>query len=97
MSSPKASRPGKHLEEVLDQKSLAGTDVEHAVAGLEAEVLDDVLGHRDPAAVVAVAAVAVLARPVEIELAVLPRDIDDLLRLCLGAGVDVALAARKLR
>ena len=83
MSRPKASRPGQSLEQVLDQKALGGADVEHAVAGLQIEMRDHVLGHRNPAAVIAIAAVAVFARAVEIKLAVFARDADVL----VGLGV----------
>src|SRR5262249_40850017 len=60
------------FNEVLDQKSLAGTNVQYAVTRFEVEVLDDVLCDRNPAAIVAIAAIAVLARPVEVQLTVLP-------------------------
>ena len=94
MSRPNASRPGQTFMQVLDQEALAAADVEHAVAGLQAEVLDHVLGDRDPAAVVAVAAVAVFARSVEILLAVLAGDADVLGALRGGPLLDVALGFR---
>jgi hypothetical protein len=81
----------------LDQEALAAAYVEHAIAGLEIEVLHHILDDRNPAAVVAVSTIAVFAWSVEIELAILARDRDDLVGLRLGAGIDVALAARKLR
>src|SRR5215471_14084013 len=90
-------QPGTDLDQVLDQEALAAAYVEHAVAGLEIEVLHHILGDRNPSAVVAVSAIAVFARPIEIELAILARDRDDLVGLGLGAGIDVTLAARKLR
>src|SRR5262245_4828211 len=88
---------GTDLDQVLDQEALAAAYVEHAIAGLEVEVLHHVLGDRNTSSVVAVSAIAVLARPIEIELAIFARDRDDLIRLGLSAGVDVTLAARKLR
>ena len=62
ISRPKASSPG-HLHQVLHQEALGAADIEHAIAGLEAEMGDDVARHREPAAVVAVAAVAVSRGP----------------------------------
>ena len=59
-------------------------------------MLHHVLGDRNPAAVVAIAAVTIFAGSIEIELAVLARDRDDLVGLCLGAGIDVTLSAGKL-
>src|SRR5438132_13160463 len=88
---------GTDLDQVLDQEALAGANVEHAIAGLEIEVLHHILGDRYPSTVVALSAIAVFARPIEIEFAIFARDRDDLIGLCLGAGVDIALAARKLR
>ena len=96
MSSPKASSPGHALIKSLTRKPFAAADIEHAVTGLEIEVPHHVLGDRNPAAVVAVAAIAIFARSIEIELAVLARDRDDLVGLCLRARIDVALSARKL-
>src|SRR5579871_4881991 len=43
---------GTDLEQILDQKALGAADVEDAVARLEAEVLDHILGDRNPAAIV---------------------------------------------
>src|SRR5262249_51544020 len=54
-------QPGTDLDQVLDQEALAAADVEHAVAGLELEVLHHILGDRNPSAVVAVSAIAVFA------------------------------------
>src|SRR5215831_14751246 len=88
---------GTDLDQVLDQEALAAAYVEHAIAGLEIEVLHHVLGDRNPSTVVAISAIAVLARSIEIELAIFARDRDDLVRLGLSAGIDVTLAARKLR
>jgi hypothetical protein len=88
---------GTDLEQILDQKTLGTADVENAIARLEPEVFHHVLGNRNPAAVVAVAAVAVGARPVEIELAVFARDGDDLVRLGFDARADIAFAARQFR
>src|SRR5262249_43780639 len=93
----KGLEAGTDLDQVLDQEALAAAHVEHAVAGLEIEVLHHVLGDRNPSAIVAVSAIAVFARPIEIELAILARDRDDLVGLRLSAGIDVTLAARKLR
>src|SRR5262245_40468770 len=86
-----------HLEQVLDQQPRAAAYVEYAIAGLEIEVLHHVLGNWNPSTVVAVSAIAVLARSIEIELAVFARDRDDLVGLGLSACIDVAFSARKLR
>src|SRR5262245_5751339 len=88
---------GTDLDQVLDQEPLAAAHVEHAIAGLEIEVLHHVFRNGNPSTIVAVSAIAVFARPIEIELAILARDRDDLVGLRLGAGIDVTLAARKLR
>src|SRR5262249_49358649 len=90
-------KAGADLDQVLDQEALPATHVEHAIAGLEFEVLHHILGDRNPSTIVAISAIAVFARPVEIEFAILARDCDDLVRLRLGTGIDVTLAARKLR
>src|ERR1700730_928382 len=68
---PEGFEAGAYLDEVLYQKTFAATDIEHAVARLEMEVRDHVLGYGNPAAVVAITPIAVLARPIEVELAVL--------------------------
>src|SRR5262245_24019825 len=88
---------GTDLDQILDQEALAAPYVEDAIAGLEIEVLHHFFGDRNPSTIVAVSAIAIFARPVEIEFAILARDRDDLVRFRLGAGIDVALAARKLR
>src|SRR5262249_56799053 len=77
---------GTDLDQVLDQEALAAAYVEYAIAGLEIEVLHHVLGNWNPSTVVAVSAIAVLARSIEIELAVFARDRDDLVGLGLSAG-----------
>src|SRR5262245_63291108 len=58
---------GTDLDQVLDQEALAAAYIEHAIAGLEVEVLHHVLGDRNPSTVVAISAIAVLARPIEID------------------------------
>src|SRR5262249_2934327 len=87
---------GTDLDQILDQEALAAAHVEHAIAGLEIEVLHHVFRNRNPSTIIAVSAIAVFARPIEIEFAILARDCDDLVGLRLGAGIDVTLAARKL-
>src|SRR5262249_11484681 len=62
---------GADLDQILDQKPLAAAYVEHATAGPEIEVLHHTLGDRNPSPVVAVSAITVFARPIEIELAIL--------------------------
>src|SRR5262249_35563744 len=79
------------------KEALAAASVEPGIAGLEIEVLHHILGDRNPSTIVVISAVAVLARPIKIELAIFARDRDDLVRLGLSAGIDVTLAARKLR
>jgi len=56
---------------------------------------DDVARYREPAAVITIAAVAVVARSIEIHLAVLLRDRNDCGVLRLLAHLDVALGARQ--
>ena len=89
--------PWHDLHQVLDQESLGAADIEHAVAGLQVEVGDDVAGHGDPAPVVAISAIAVFAGSVEIHLAVLARDFDDLRILGLLALLDIAFCLGKRR
>src|SRR5262249_47605752 len=81
--------------QVLDQETLAAADVEHAHAWLESVMRDDVACYRAPAAVVAVAAIAVFARPVPIHLAELFGDRHDGGVLRRGAFLDVALHPRQ--
>src|SRR5581483_3932153 len=90
---PVGVEPGTDLHQVLDQESLAAADVEHALAGLQAEMPHDVLGDRNPAPVVAIAAVALLARSVEVLLAEPERDAPVLL-LVRKPGLDVAFRLR---
>src|SRR5262249_23234189 len=82
----KGLQAGTDLDQILDQEALAATYVEDAIAGLEIEVLHHIFGDRNPSTIVAVSAIAVFARSVEIEFAILARDCDDLVRLRLGAG-----------
>src|SRR5258708_25659228 len=63
-----------HPHEILDEEPFGAADIQHAVARLEAELADDVLGNRYPASVIAVSAVAQLARPVEELPAILSSD-----------------------
>src|SRR6185295_18863772 len=88
---------GAHFHQVFHQKALGAADVEHAVARLQAEVANDVLGDRNPAAVVAIAAVAHVPRSVEITLAVLAGDRDVPGRLGLVTLADVAPGLRQTR
>ncbi len=81
------------LHQVLYQESLATPHVEDAVARLQPEVPDDVLGDRNPAAVIAVAAVALLAGPIEVFLAELECDAT-VLFLVRHARLHVALGLR---
>jgi hypothetical protein len=93
---PEGFKSGTCLDQILYQKPFATADVENAVTGPEIKVLHHVLGDRNPAAVVAITPVTIFAGSIEIELAVLARDRDDLVGLCLRAGIDVTLAAGKL-
>src|ERR1700741_1432559 len=83
-----------NLQEVFDQKTLGAADVEHAHPGFEAEMSDDVAGHWNPPAVIAIPAISIVPRPVEIHLAVLLRDCDDCGILRILALLDVALRPR---
>src|SRR5215831_1015239 len=86
------SRTGFH--EILDQKALAGPDIEHPIAAFEAEMLDHVLGDREPSPVVTVPAVPSIARPIEILAPILPGDADVLLALRARPLLDVAFGSR---
>jgi hypothetical protein len=86
---------GTDPQQILDQKPLGATDIEHPVAGLEAPMLDHVLGHAGPETrIVAVAAITGGARAVEIVASVFARDPDVFGALRVGALLDVALAPR---
>ena len=76
---------------------MPAADVENTVAALQAKVRNHVLRDRHPASVVAVAAVAVFARAIEILLAIFARDTHVLVGFGVRARSDVALAARQLR
>ena len=80
--------------QVLDQKTLAGADIEHPVPGLQAKMRDHVLGDRQPAPVIAIAAIAGVPRTVEIFTPVLPGDTDILFILRDCALLDIALRSR---
>src|ERR1700677_1946840 len=82
-------------EQRPDQESFATSDVEDTHAEFQSVLRDDVTRHRMPAAVVAVAAVAVFPRPVPIHLAILPGDGDYGRILALGALLDIALGLRQ--
>ncbi len=91
---PEHFQPWTDLHQVLDEEAFGAADVEHSVSRLEVEVLDDVLGDRNPATVIFIAAVTVLARAVEIHLAILFGHSDHsrifglspLLNIALGLG-----------
>src|ERR1700694_48115 len=95
MSSPKASRPGHSSIRSLNRKPFPPAYVEYAHARLQAEMPDDVAGDAAPAAVVAVATVAVFPWPVPIHLAEFSRFGDHRLALPFTALLDVALGLRK--
>src|SRR4051812_45468263 len=88
--------PGANLHQILYQKALGAADIEHAVAGLKAEMLYHVFGNGHPAPIIAIAAVTVFAWPVEIDLAVFARNTDVLISFGSGARIQVALPARQL-
>ena len=75
----------------LDQEALAAADIKHAAAGLQTEMRNDIARDRMPAAIIAVAAVAVFARSVPVHFAVLLGDRDDRGVLRFGTFLDVAL------
>src|SRR5262249_13341200 len=54
------------LLQVFQEKALGAADVEHPIAGLELPVIAERLGYRNPATVIAVAAVALRAIAVEV-------------------------------
>src|SRR4029079_16413903 len=92
---PEGFKAGARQHEILYEEPLAASDVEHAHAGLETKMLDDVARPRQPAAVIVVSAIAVFARSIEIHLAVLFGDGNDRGILRLLALLDVAFRARK--
>src|SRR5580698_9537108 len=83
-----------HLAQILDEEALGTAYIEHPIAGLQPEMLDDVLSDWNPAAVIAVAAVAGVARPVEILAAIFAGDADVLFALRAGPFLDIAFGAR---
>src|SRR5665213_37076 len=92
---PENFQSGTGRHQVLDQKALGTADVENAHAGPQAKMRDDVARHRNPAAIVAVAAIAVVAGSVEIHFAVLPGDGDNRGILGVLAQLDVSLHLRQ--
>jgi hypothetical protein len=90
----KCFEPRTGLDKVLDEKTLAGTNIEHAIAGLEAEMLDYVLGDRQPSPIVTVSPVAGIPRPVEIFASILPRDTDIFFALRARSFLDITLGPR---
>src|SRR6186997_637113 len=76
-------KPGTNFDQVLNQKALGTTDIEHTIAAFKAKVLDDVFGNRNPSPVIAIAAIADFARAVEVLLTELSRKSDVPGRLCL--------------
>src|ERR1700735_5796450 len=92
---PEGFEPWTFSDQRLDQEALAAADVEHPHAGLKPILCDDVARHRVPATVIAIAAIAVLARAVPIHLAILLGDGDDGGGLGLGPLLDIAVCLRK--
>src|SRR5262245_4323920 len=88
------ARDDRH--QVAHEEALGTTDVQHAVARLEPEMRGDVSGNGYPAPIIAVAAITLLARTVEIFATELPGE-DPVLRLPLFARDQVALRARIFR
>src|SRR5262245_31200072 len=88
--------PRHDRHQVAHEEALGTTDVQHAVAGLEPEMRGDVAGNGYPAPIVAVAAITLLARAIEIFAAELPGE-DSVLSLPLFARDQVAFRARIFR
>ena len=93
MSRPNASSPGQAFMQSLTRKPLAQPTSSTRSPALRSKWRDHVLGDRNPAAVVAIAAVALRAIAVEILATELHGDVT-LLDLLGMAGGDVALRAR---
>src|SRR6516225_8402310 len=87
--------PRTDLHQILDQKPFRATNVQHAHARLEIEMGNDIARHWDPASIVAVAAIAEFARPVEIDLAKLLGDRDRFGTFSLSALLNVAFYRRQ--
>src|SRR5262249_51536578 len=104
-SRPKASRPGQTLIRPLTKKPLPQPTASTGSPRLTSKCftispctrIQRTSAPGTPWRAGALAAIAVLARPMEMEVAVFARDRDDLVGLGLSAGIDVTLAARKLR
>src|SRR5215471_17259526 len=88
---PEGFEPRTDLHQILDQESFGTADIEHPHSRLQLEVRNDILRYRNPSAVVFVAAVAILARTIEIHLAVLLGDGYDDRVFCILALLNVAL------
>ena len=58
-------------------------------------MFDDVLRDRNPAPVIAVTSIAIGPWSIEVQFSVLSGDCDDLGRLCLSTGVDIAFTLRQ--
>lgn len=92
---PDRLEAGAYGHQVFDQKALGAAHIEHSITGRETKVIDHVLGHREPAAIIAIAAVAVFPGAVEIHLAVFFRDTDMFVGLGILTRLDVTPALRQ--
>src|SRR5438105_3972705 len=63
---PERLQTRTYLHQVHDEEAFGATDVENPVARPQSEMPDDVLGDGNPATVVAIAAITLLACAVEI-------------------------------
>src|SRR5215471_19740384 len=83
--------PWADLHQVLHQKSLRTTNVEYSHSWFKIEVRNNIPGNRYPASIVAVAAIAIFARAIEIFLAVFPRSCDYRRIFGIAALLNIAL------
>ena len=91
---PATSMPGHGLAEIVQQKALAGADIEHAHAGLDAVGCDHGVGDLAPAAVIFVAAIAGLAAAVPIIVVEFYRHLGDFGLVALGDAREIVALGR---
>ena len=94
MSMPSDLDARHGLAEIMQQKALAGADVEHAHARLDAIGRNHRIGNFAPAAVIFVAAIAGLAAAVPIVVVELHRELGDLRLVALGDAREIVALGR---
>src|SRR5262249_34671534 len=90
---PPCFQAGHNSHQIAHEKALGTPTVQHSVPWFKPEMRGNIACDRDPAAVVAVAAVALLSRPIEIFAPKSARN-NSIFRLPLLASDEIAFCAR---